>query len=59
VLSAPDYVSVSIDKDGRTLRAKVKDDAPWGLHESGFHQTARQRTAAARSLGCRQERRAR
>ena len=36
VLSAPDYVSVSIDKDGRTLRAKVKDDAPWGLHEAYF-----------------------
>jgi hypothetical protein len=36
VLSAPDYVSVSIDKDGRTVHAKVKDDAPWGLHESDF-----------------------
>lgn len=36
VLSAPDYISVSIDKDGRTVHAKVKDDAPWGLHEADF-----------------------
>jgi hypothetical protein len=36
VLSAPDYLSVSIDKDGRTVHAKVKDDAPWGLHEADF-----------------------
>jgi len=36
VLSAPDYINVSIDKDGRTLHAKVKEDAPWGLHEADF-----------------------
>lgn len=36
VLSAPDYISASIDKDGRTLHAKVKADAPWGLHEADF-----------------------
>src|SRR5262245_22673696 len=36
VLSAPDYLSTSIDKDGRTLHAKIKADAPWGLHEADF-----------------------
>lgn len=34
VVSKPDYLDVSIGADGRTVRAKLHADAPWGLHES-------------------------
>lgn len=34
VVSAPDYLDVSIDKDGHTLHAQIKDNAAWGLHEA-------------------------
>jgi hypothetical protein len=33
IVSKPDYLDASIDADGRTLRAKLHADAPWGLRE--------------------------
>lgn len=31
VLSKPDFLDVAIDSDGRTVRATIRNNAPWGL----------------------------
>jgi hypothetical protein len=36
VVSKPDYLDVSIGKDGKTLQARTRKDPPWGLHEADF-----------------------
>jgi hypothetical protein len=36
IASAPDYLEVTIDRDGTTLHARTRKDPPWGLHEADF-----------------------
>lgn len=47
VISAPDYLKLSIDKDGRGLSVAVADSAPWGLLDVnvilGLHSARQQR----------------
>ncbi len=34
ISSAPDYLDVEIGSDKKSVRARLKKDAPWGLHEA-------------------------
>jgi len=37
IVSKPDWLDVTLDKDGRTVRAKLRSTAPWGLiHHDQF-----------------------
>lgn len=36
ILDKPAYLDAEIGQDGRSLRAKIRPDAPWGLHQSDY-----------------------
>lgn len=40
ILEAPSYVDARIGNDGRSIIARIKPDAPWGLHQSDFVRLA-------------------
>lgn len=36
ILDAPSYVSARIGDDGQTIIARIRPDAPWGVHQSDY-----------------------